>query len=142
MPYQVSVFAENKPGKIERITKILYIHNINIRAITISDAGDYGIIKLLVDKPEEACESFTSEGIAASLKEIVAIKIKDKPGGLFEISSILQSNNINVEDAYGFITKSHDEAVFIFQTGNIKKVENILKNAGFIVLMDNELYYL
>lgn len=142
MPYQVSVFAENKPGKIEKITDVLSKKDINIRAITISDSGDYGIIKLLLDRPEEGCEYLKESGITATLKEIVAVKIKDRPGGLHEIASILTEQNINVEDAYGFMVKSHEEAVFVFQVENTKKAENILTGKGFKILTGSELYLL
>ncbi|HEY1406307.1 MAG TPA: amino acid-binding protein, partial [Spirochaetota bacterium] len=86
MPHQVSVFAENKPGKIERVTKILADCQINIRAITLSDAGDYGIIKLLLNNPTEGAECLKNAGITASLKEIIAVRVTDKPGGLCEIA--------------------------------------------------------
>jgi hypothetical protein len=142
MPHQVSVFAENKPGKIEHITEVLSKKSINIRAITISDSGDYGIIKLLLDRPQEGCDSLTESGLTATLKDIIAVKIKDKPGGLHEIASILTKHNINVEDAYGFMVKSHEEAVFVFQVENIKKAEKLLKSEGFTLLNDKELYLL
>jgi hypothetical protein len=142
MPHQVSVFAENKPGKIERITDVLSKKGINIRAITISDSGDYGIIKLLLDRPNEGCEYLMENGITATLKDIVAVKIKDRPGGLHEIALILTKHDINVEDAYGFMVKSHEEAVFVFQVENTKKAENILTNEGFKILTDSELYLL
>ncbi len=142
MPHQVSVFAENKPGKIEHITEVLSNRGINIRAITISDSGDYGIIKLLLDQPQEGCDSLTESGFTATLKDIIAVKIKDRPGGLHEIASILTKHNINVEDAYGFMVKSHEEAVFVFQVENIKKAEKLLKSEGFTLLNDKELYLL
>jgi hypothetical protein len=142
MPYQVSVFAENKPGKIERITSVLNEYAINIRAITIADSGDYGIIKLLLDRPEEGCDLLKEKGIAATLKEIVAVKIEDKPGGLYHVASLLRENNINVDDAYGFMVKSHVESVFVFQVDNIPGAEKILKDAGFTTLRDKELYLL
>ena len=141
MPHQLSIFAENKPGKIEKITGILAQHNINIRAITISDAGDYGIIKLLVDKPIEASEAFNKNEIAVTLKDIVAIKINDRPGALHSAAAILSKNGINVEDAYGFILKE-SHAAFVFQVDNIKKTENILHEAGFEIIDDSGLYLL
>ncbi len=142
MPHQVSVFAENKPGKIERITGVLAGKNINIRAITISDSGDYGIIKLLLDRPEDAVECLKGEGIAATLKEIVAIRVKDSPGGLHEVASFLTRSNVNVEDAYGFMVKSHEDAVFVFQVPDIKHAEKLLAAEGFKMLSDKELYLL
>ncbi len=142
MPQQVSVFAENKPGKIERITKVLGAHNINLRAITISDSGDYGIIKLLMDKPVDGCAALNAEGIAATLKDIVAIRIPDRPGGLHGAAEVLSGNGVNVEDAYGFTIKGSDEAVFVFQVKDVGRCEKILRDAGFPVLADKEIYLL
>lgn len=142
MAFQVSVFAENKPGKIERITSILAKQNINIRAITINDSGDYGIIKLLLDRPEDGCTVLKEEGVAATLKEIVAVKIGDKPGSLHKVAAILKDHAINVDDAYGFTVKPHEESVFVFQVDNPKQAEKVLKDAGYQLLADKELYLL
>ena len=142
MSQQVSVFAENKPGKIDRITGVLSENGINIRAITISDSGDYGIIKLLLDKPADGCNLLKEVGIAATLKDIVAVKIDDSPGGLHKVSSILAQKNINVEDAYGFTIRESNLAVFVFQVENVPHTEKILREEGFKVLEDNELYFL
>ena len=140
MPYQVSVFAENKPGKIEKVTSILAGKQINILAITISDAGDYGIIKLLLNSPVEGAEALKAEGIPAGLKEVVAVKVTDRPGGLNEVAAILNKKNINVEDAYGFITSKGHEAIFVFQVQNVSHAENLLKEEGLSLVSDRELY--
>jgi hypothetical protein len=142
MPHQVSVFAENKPGKLNRVTEILSKNNINIRAITISDTGDYGIIKLLLDKPAEGNEFLLNEGIASTLVNIAAIIIDDTPGGLHKATSLLSSNNVNVEDAYGFTIREKNRAVFVFQVKDVPSTEKILKDAGFTIISDHELYYL
>jgi len=142
MPHQVSVFAENKPGKISRITEVLSRHGINIRAITISDSGDYGIIKLLLDKPQAGNEALQNEGIASTLKDIAAIKIDDSPGGLHRAASVLSREQINVEDAYGFTIREKNLAIFVFQVENVPLTEKILKAEGFEVISDNELYLL
>jgi hypothetical protein len=140
MPHQVSVFAENKPGKIERVTKILAENSINIRAITLSDAGEYGIINLLLNNPEDGVECLKNAGITASLKEVVAIKVPDKPGGLAETVSIFNTCSINVENAYGFIIEKGKEAVFVFQVANPSHAESLLKEKGLSLLTDRELY--
>jgi hypothetical protein len=142
MPLQVSVFAENKPGKIERITSVLEEKRINIRAITISDSGDYGIVKLLLDQPEAGCECLKESGITASLKEIVGVRMKDTPGGLHKIAAALAESGINVEDAYGFIVESQKEAIFVFQVENPLKAEKMLAGKGFSILSGSELYLL
>lgn len=142
MPHQVSVFAENRPGKISRITEILGNNGINIRAITISDSGDYGIIKLLLDKPEQGNECLKGSGFASTLKDIVAIKIDDSPGGLHKAAALLAGKNINVEDAYGFTIREKNLAVFVFQVPDVSQTEKILKDAGFEIISDNELYFI
>lgn len=142
MPQQVSVFAENRPGKIERVTRVLMEKGINLRAITIADAGDYGIIKMLMDRPEEGCEALAAAGIAATLKGIVAVRIPDSPGGLHGAAAVLSQQGVNVEDAYGFVMHGSDSAVFVFQVGDVPKTEKILAAAGFSVLTDRELYLL
>ncbi len=142
MPQQISIFAENKPGKIERISGILGRSGVNMRAITIADSGDYGIIKILADRPVDGCNALKADGIAATLKEIVAVKIDDSPGGLHKASSVLSKNNINVDDAYGFTIRGSNEAVFVFQVSDTKKTEKALRDAGFTVLGDKELYFL
>jgi hypothetical protein len=121
MPQQVSVFAENKPGKMHRINEVHEREMINIRALTIADTGDYGIIKLLLDKPVEGCRVLKEKGFAATLKEIVAVRIEDKPGGLRNASEILAQNGLNVEDAYGFTIYGTGGAVFVFQVKHVKK---------------------
>ena len=141
MPHQVSVFAENKPGKLSRVTEILGKNNINIRAITISDTGDYGIIKLLLDKPTEGNEFLQNAGITSTLVSIVAIIIDDSPGGLHKATSLLSSKNINIEDAYGFTIRENNRAIFVFQVEDINSTEKVLKEAGFAIISDNELYY-
>jgi hypothetical protein len=140
MPHQVSVFAENKPGKIERVTEILAENNINIRAMTLSDAGDYGIIKLLLNNPEAGVESLAKAGITASIKEVVAVRFSDNTGSLAKVAKILNKRKINVDDAYGFIIDKGKEAVFVFQVANPSHVESILKEEGLTLLTDRELY--
>ena len=115
---------------------------INIRALTIADTGDYGIVKLLLDKPVEGCQALKDEGFAATLKEIIAVRIEDKPGGLRKASEVLAEGGINVEDAYGFTICESGQAVFVFQVEHVKHTEKILKAAGFPILDDRKLYYL
>jgi hypothetical protein len=141
MPQQISVFVENKPGKLKRITEVLEENSINIRAVTISDSGDYGIIKLLVDRPLEGSESLKEDGFAATLKDIVAVRLTDKPGSLRVATTALADKGVNIEDAYGFIL-GNGQAVFVFQVENVQKAEHYLKEAGFHLLANNELYLL
>ena len=86
MASQVTVFVENKPGRIARIARILGDNNINIRAVTISDKGEYGLINILVDDPDRANAVLTEEGFSVSRKHVIGVVMKDKPGGLADIA--------------------------------------------------------
>jgi len=142
MPHQISVFMENRPGKLERVTDLLADQGINIRAITIADSGDFGILKLLVNDPGQACDILTGNGLVAVLKEVVAIKIMDSPGGLRDVGATLTRHRINIDDAYGFVTRTGESAVFVIQVKNPDQVAAILKEEGFSLLDENDLYYL
>lgn len=142
MPHQISVFMENRPGKLERVTDLLADQGINIRAITITDSGDFGILKLLVNDPGKACDILTGNGLVAVLKEVVAIRVIDSPGGLRDIGATLTRHRINIDDAYGFVLRSGQSAVFVIQVHNPEEVAVILKEEGFSLLEEKDLYQL
>ena len=132
--YQLSIFAENKPGRLAKVTGLLAKEKINIRATTISTSGDFGIINLIVDDPKRAQKVLSKEGLTVSLKEIIAVLIDDKPGGLDNLVQVLASENINVENAYGFVIESHKNAIFIVEVDQLKKTQEILEKKGFETL--------
>ena len=101
--YQLSIFAENKPGRLAKVTRILRKGKINIRAITIATSDAFGVINALVDDPEQARALLEEGGLTVSLKEVIAIVIEDKPGGLDRLIQFLLDKEINVENAYGFV---------------------------------------
>ena len=103
MARQVCIFAENKPGRLERITGILKEAGINMRAITIASSQGFGIIKLIVNEPEKAIDVLRFAGLAAYSREAIAVLIDDKPGGLHRIVKLLAGKRINIEDACGFV---------------------------------------
>ncbi|MDK2896659.1 MAG: hypothetical protein PWP04_779 [Candidatus Atribacteria bacterium] len=140
MAYQISVFAENKPGRIEKITGILAQNQINLRAITISSANGFGVIKLLVDQPQKAYELLHSHDIPAYLQEVIAVIMEDQPGGLHKIAKILSQNQINIEDAYGFVVKTGERSVLIIQVESQPHAQSILERSGLRVLNDEEIY--
>ncbi len=142
MAHQVSVFAENKPGRIEKITRVLSQGGINIRAITISSANGFGVIKILVNQPQEAYELLRSQGIPTYLQEVIAVVMPDTPGSLHSIAQVLTENGINIEDAYGFVIKSGETAVLVIQVESQPRAQSILERNGFRLLRDEEIYHL
>jgi len=137
---QISVFSENEPGKIERVTRILAEKGINIRAITIASSNSYGIIKILVNDPPKAYEALKERGLSVALIPVLAVEIEDKPGGLYKIAEVLKKHNINVEDAYGFVVQSHSKAVFIMKVKDIGKTRLILARDNIPLLTQKDLY--
>ncbi len=142
MPHHVAVFSENKPGKLEAVTKLLAGEGVNIRAITIADSGDFGVIKLLVDQPDRAVDILTGHGLVATLKEVVAARVSDRPGGLLRIARTLTAHRINVDDAYGFVLRSGHSGVFVIQVADPASASRLLKEAGIELLDENDLYNL
>ncbi|MEA3486990.1 MAG: ACT domain-containing protein [Thermodesulfobacteriota bacterium] len=132
--YQLSVFAENKPGRLAKVTGILKKGKINIRAITISTSDVFGVINLIVDDPEGAYSILENEGLTVSMKEVVAVVIEDKPGGLDKLIQLLLNEDINIENAYGFVLESREKAVFVVDVDQMEKTQKVLKDAGLETL--------
>jgi len=132
--YQLSVFAENKPGRLAKVTRILAGEKINIRAIAISTSGDFGVINILADDPKRGLKVLEKAGLTVSLKEVIAVLIEDKPGGLDKLIQLLYDENINVENAYGFVLESRKQAVFVVDVDQLDNTQEVLKKAGFETL--------
>ncbi|HOA98831.1 ACT domain-containing protein [Candidatus Sordicultor fermentans] len=142
MARQLSIFAENKPGRIEKITRLLSQEGINIRAITISSANGFGVIKILASEPQKAFELLRNHNFPVYLQEVIAVVMNDEPGGLHRVARALAENQINIEDAYGFVIKSGEKAVLVIQVENQPQAHNILERNGFQLLTDEEIYQL
>ncbi len=142
MAHQISVFMENKPGRIERVTEILMKAKVNIRAVTVMGTYEYGVMKLLVDKPDAAYEALKAGGITAYRREIIAILMDDQPGGLNRVSKVLSHRKINIDDAYGFVIEDKKRAVLVVDVEKIQEAESILKEEGLTTLSDEEIYSL
>ena len=140
MATQVSVFVENKPGRIAKIARVLGVNDINIRAVTISDRGDYGLINILVDDPERANSVLTEEGFSVSRKHVIGVVMKDKPGGLADIAEYLNESDVNISNAYGFIQKAGDRAVLIIEVDDFVKAQKVIRKGGFQTLVEEELH--
>ena len=132
--YQLSIFAENKPGRLAKVTSILAREKISIRAISISSSDAFGVINMLVDAPEKAQEALSKAGLTVNLKAVIAVVIEDRPGGLDKLIQLLSRENINIENAYGFVLESWKKAVFVIDVEQIEGIDKVLKKAGFETL--------
>ncbi|MCK9595020.1 MAG: ACT domain-containing protein [Candidatus Omnitrophica bacterium] len=112
---QLSVFLENRKGRLYDVCLLLGKNNINIRALTVAENEEFGILRIVVDKPDEAAALLKKNGFIASLTDIVAVEVADEPGGLVKILKILAAKNINVEYMYGFVEKASQKAILVFR---------------------------
>jgi hypothetical protein len=131
---QLSIFAENKPGKLAAVTAILAKEKISIRATVISTSDTFGVISLIVDDPKRAQAALTKAGMMVRLRDVLAVLIDDKPGGLDRLTQLLFKENINVNNAYGFVLESREKAVFVLDVDQIEKAMKLIEKNGFKTL--------
>lgn len=139
---QISVFLENKSGRLAAVTKILAKNEINIRALSIADTSDFGILRLIVDYPEQAHKVLKEEGFSVSLTEVIGVEMPDKPGGLAGVMEILEKNSFNIEYLYAFIGKRENGALVMFRVENPDKAVDCLKKEGIEVISGERLFEL
>ena len=137
---QISIFVENKPGRLSAVTKLLGENDIDIRALSVADTKDFGILRLIVNKPDKACEVLKNDDCTVSITNVIAIGITDKPGGLASAMECLYAANISVEYMYAFISKSDSLAAVILRVDNNDKAAEALKENGFKILTSQEVY--
>ena len=139
---QISIFIENKSGRLAEITRILGDAGINIRALSLADTSDFGILRLIVDNVETAKAVLKEKGFTVSKTEVVAVEVPDRPGGLSSLLQTLDANQINVEYMYAFVERCGGNAVIIFRFDETDKAIDSLKGSGFTILQGERLYSL
>lgn len=139
---QISVFLENKKGRLYEALYALGKANINIRALAIADTSEFGILRLIVPNPEKAKKTLEKNDFAVGENEVIAVGLQDRPGGLAEVLKILNDADINVEYLYAFVEKKGEKAIVVLRTEKIDEGIKALKNGGVIVLSANEVYSL
>jgi len=127
---QISIFMENKYGRMARVAKVLADANVNIRALTIAEAGDFGIVRMVVDDTEKGYKVLRDEGFTVLKTDVLAVEITDSPGGLYEIVSSLGMNEINVDYAYAFVTAKSERAMLILRVDDLNGAANVLNEVG------------
>ena len=137
---QISIFLENKAGRLAEVTGILGKADINIRALALADTSDFGILRLIVNDHEKAKQVLKEHGFTVGRTEVVAVEVEDRPGGLNNILSILFENGINVEYMYAFVQQSGQNAVLIFRFDDIDNAVNVLMQNGVTVIGGEKLY--
>jgi hypothetical protein len=137
---QISVFIENKSGRLAEVAGVLGEAGVNIRALSLADTSDFGILRLIVNDCEKAKQVLKDKGFTVSKTEVVAIEVPDRPGGLSDILRTLDMESINVEYMYAFVERCGENAVIIFRFDETEKAINTLLARGFNVLEGERLY--
>lgn len=137
---QISIFVENKQGRLADITKILADNQVDIRALSIADTTDYGILRLIVNRPEKAIEVLKAAGMTVSITNVLAVGILDEPGGFANAISVLSDAGMGVEYAYAFITPADGQAYVILRVDNNERASAILQAGGINLLSQEQLF--
>jgi len=133
---QLTVFVENKQGALAQITSALAENSVNIRALSIADTRDFGILRLIVNNNEVAEKTLNKEGYLLRTTDVVGVKIGDAPGKLSKALEVLDSNHINMEYLYAFMARTEKHAYVVLRVEDNEKAEKVLENAGFHLITD------
>ena len=136
---QLSIFIENKSGRLANIAVNLGEININIKAISLADTSEFGILRLVVSDPQHAKKILRDRGFTVSLTEVLAVKIMDKPGELGRLLQIMDKNNLNIEYVYGLTESNQNHAVLIFGFDDLDKAIHVLSNEKITLISMDEL---
>ena len=136
---QLSVFAENRNGSLYEITKILSTAGINLRAFSVADTQNYGILRLIVSDPRAAAFALSTEGKIVSVTDVVGVRIPDEEGGLTELLRVLAEADISVEYLYAFLGGCAGDAYAVVRVEDNAKTEKLLSDNGFTLLTDEVL---
>jgi len=136
---QISVFLENKKGRLYEALKTIAEKGVNIRALSIADTSEFGILRMIVNQPEVAKNALEEAGFTTKLSNVIAVAVKDEPGGLASILKPLYEADINVEYVYAFVEKSGEKAIVVMKTNNLDKTISVLQEKGVSILSWEEI---
>lgn len=131
---QISIFIENKSGRLAEVTRTLGEAQINIRALSLADTSDFGILRLIVDNTDKALSVLKEQSFTVNKTEVIGVEVPDSPGGLCSILEVLDQNNINVEYMYAFVERSGGNAVIIFRFDDVDEAIKVLTDNNITVL--------
>jgi hypothetical protein len=137
---QISIFIENKSGRLAEVTRCLGDAGVNIRALSLADTSDFGILRLIVDKNDHANKTLKEAGFTVNKTEVVAVEVPDHPAGLFGILNVLDQGGVNVEYMYAFVERCGENAVIIFRFDDPEEAIRVLTSNGVRVLEGERVY--
>ncbi|AXV38490.1 MAG: ACT domain-containing protein [Methanobacteriaceae archaeon] len=139
---QISIFLENKKGRLWKAINVLGEAGINIRALSIADTSDFGILRLIVPEPETARKILDENNFIVKMNEVVAVELSDQPGGLASVLKILNNSDINLEYLYAFVDEKEEKAIVLLRTEDINQLIKVLKDGGATIVPAKYVYNL
>ena len=139
---QISVFLENRKGRLWKALNVLSEAKINIRALSIADTSEFGILRMIVPQPEKATKILEDNNFVVKINDVIAVGVLDEPGGLDRILGILNKSDINVEYLYAFVEKRGEQATVVLRTEDIDAGIKALTDGGITILSSEEVYNL
>jgi len=139
---QISIFLENRAGRLEEVTRILAENEVSIRALSLADTSDFGILRLIVSDHEKAKKALKENGFTVGRTSVVAVEVDDRPGGLNAILQILSKGGVNVEYMYAFVQQSSKTAIIVFRFDKTDQAIELLGLNGIKVIPGETLYNL
>ncbi len=136
---QISVFLENRAGQLAEITKVLADNNIDLRAISIAESTDYGVLRMIVDEPQRAKTILLDSGYIMSVTPVLAVAVPDAPGGLAPVLALLAEGKIDIEYMYSLFTHVENKAYMVFRVSDEAKFKALLDSHGIQTCTAEEL---
>ena len=136
---QISVFLENRKGRLFEVCSLLGAGSVNIRALTIAETESFGVLRIVVDKTKEALKLLSEKGFVANLTDVVAVEVGDQPGGLATVLKVFNDNDVNIEYMYGFVEKFSDKALLVFRFEDAEQAQKILTANDIKVVTQSEI---
>lgn len=137
---QIAVFLEHKPGRLADISHCLAENNVNIRALSLADTTDFGILRLVADNTEKAQKALKENGFTVGVTEVIAVGAEDKPGGMDKILQVTSKAALNIEYMYAFTQKSGESGILLFKFDDPEKAMVAFKEAGIKILSGEEVH--
>jgi hypothetical protein len=142
MAYHLSVFVMNEPGKLEKITRVLMEKGLNIRAVSMASTGEFGVVRVLVNNPDQGLAALREHNFTVAKRRILVALIEDRPGAMHELLVTLSGHNVNVEDCYGFVVEEGKRAAIVFEVEKFPEAESALAGSHVRLMADSEIYKL
>lgn len=135
---QISVFLNDEPGTLAGLAKILLDKGINLRALNVAEARDFGIVRMITDKPDDAAAAVKDAGLACSVRDVLAFRLEDRPGAMYDMLKVLGDAKVNIDYSYAFTTPQNTGACMIARVEDIDEAQRALETAPHVTVLTEQ----